>query len=194
MPVLEVKLDPNEDDREAILNPLLAFNDSKAGQDGYKPLAILLRDDEGGIQGGLWAKCYYDWLFVELLFVPEVMRASNWGRSFWLRRSNGPNNKAASGFGLTHSAFRLQVSMKSKDTLCSARWNDIPPIHTREYFCENCFSLLCKVRFGPKGAREQVSNAPEAVIADGPDTACDMDGIRLRGISLVIARRPRSEL
>jgi hypothetical protein len=79
MPVLEMKSDASEDDRKAIAIPLLAFNDSKAGQDGYKPLAILLRDDAGEIQGGPWAKYYYNWLFVGLLFVPEAMRGQQLG-------------------------------------------------------------------------------------------------------------------
>ena len=106
MPVLEVKLDPNEDDRRAILNPLLAFNDSKAGQDGYKPLAILLRDDDDGIQGGLWAKCYYDWLFVELLFVPEVMRGQQLGAKLLAQAEQWAKEQNCIGIWLDTFSFQ----------------------------------------------------------------------------------------
>lgn len=79
MPTMDIKLDATEEDRLAILNPLVAYNRNSAGENKYKPLAILLRDDEGKVQGGLWAKYSYNWLFVELLFVPDFMRGRQLG-------------------------------------------------------------------------------------------------------------------
>ena len=106
MPALETKLDPGEDDRKAILNPLLAFNDSKAGQDGYKPLAILLRDDAGEIQGGLWAKCNYDWLFVELLFVPEAVRGQQLGAKLLAQAEQWAKEESRVGIWLDTLSFQ----------------------------------------------------------------------------------------
>jgi GNAT superfamily N-acetyltransferase len=67
---------PNRADREAILKPLKAFNDSQAEPEGFQELAILLRDPGSGeTVGGLWAKLSYDWLFVDLMFVPQAARS-----------------------------------------------------------------------------------------------------------------------
>jgi GNAT superfamily N-acetyltransferase len=110
MPVLEIKLDPTEDDRKAILNPLLAFNDLKAGQDSYKPLAILLRDDEGEIRGGLWAKCYYGWLFIELLFVPEVMRGQQLGVKLLAQAEQWAKEERCVGIWLDTFSFQAPGS------------------------------------------------------------------------------------
>ena len=67
---------PNRADREAILTPLKAFNDSQAEPEGFQELAILLRDPGSGeTVGGLWAKLSYDWLFVDLMFVPQAARS-----------------------------------------------------------------------------------------------------------------------
>lgn len=71
---------PTEADRKAILLPLITFNESMAGPEGYAPLAILVRDaDDGTTVGGLWGRILNDWLFVELLFVPEPLRRSGLG-------------------------------------------------------------------------------------------------------------------
>lgn len=70
---------PTEADRDAIHRPLIAYNAAKAGPAHYKPLAIVLRDETGVTIGGLWGDCYYEWLFIELLFVPEQLRLQQFG-------------------------------------------------------------------------------------------------------------------
>ena len=71
---------PTEADRKAILLPLIAFNESLAGPEGYAPVAVLIRDaDNGTTVGGLWGRIVNNWLFIELLFVPEPLRRSGLG-------------------------------------------------------------------------------------------------------------------
>lgn len=72
---------PSDADRDAILAPLRAFNASRAGDPGLRPVAILLTDKAGRDVGGLWGKIAYDWLFVELLAVPEEWRGGNHGKA-----------------------------------------------------------------------------------------------------------------
>ena len=67
--------------RQAILDGLVAYNDSKTGPNAYQPLAILITDDSGRIIGGLWGRTVYHWLFTELLFVPESLRGQGVGRT-----------------------------------------------------------------------------------------------------------------
>ena len=71
---------PTEEDRKAILLPLITFNESVAGPEGYAPFAVLIRDADGGSTvGGLWSRIVNNWLFIELLFVPEPSRRSGLG-------------------------------------------------------------------------------------------------------------------
>jgi GNAT superfamily N-acetyltransferase len=66
---------------DAVGDPLGAFNDAKAGDDNYKPLAILIEDEATGMrQGGLWGESFYDWLFVKLFFIPETWRGHGLGQ------------------------------------------------------------------------------------------------------------------
>lgn len=75
---LELVTQPSDDDHNAIRQPLIDYNASKV--DGpWGPLAILPRCDDGAVRGGLWASYCYDWLFVELLVVPEAARGQGLG-------------------------------------------------------------------------------------------------------------------
>src|SRR6476620_6887886 len=72
--------DPPPAEREAILRPLVAYNDSRGGPSGFRLFALLLRERERAETiGGLWAFSAYDWLRVDLLFVPEPLRGQDWG-------------------------------------------------------------------------------------------------------------------
>ena len=70
---------PDEACRNGILGPLVAYNESKTGRSDYRPLIIAIDDSDGNVAGGLWGKTAYDWLFVELLFVPESLRRRGLG-------------------------------------------------------------------------------------------------------------------
>ncbi|MEG8023104.1 GNAT family N-acetyltransferase [Sphingomonas aerolata] len=85
---------PSDADREAVLKPLLAYNTARVGDPRFHPVAILLADETGNHVGGLWGKCAYDWLFVDLLAVPEEHRGENYGRTLMkqaeeIARANG---------------------------------------------------------------------------------------------------------
>lgn len=70
---------PSEDDRAAVLAPLVAYNQNRAGNPQVEPLAIMLTDADGNHVGGLWGRSLYQWLFVELLAVPEAWRGQDYG-------------------------------------------------------------------------------------------------------------------
>jgi GNAT superfamily N-acetyltransferase len=76
---LDVVDDPTPEDREALVAPLRRYNQAHGPLLEVKPLALLLRDEAGNTVGGLWGRTAYDWLYVELLAVPEGMRGSGTG-------------------------------------------------------------------------------------------------------------------
>lgn len=76
---ITISENPSEADRKAVVAPLRAYNISQAGDPRIRPVAILLTDEHGEQVGGLWGRCAYDWLFVELLAVPEAHRGQDHG-------------------------------------------------------------------------------------------------------------------
>ncbi|HEY0292817.1 MAG TPA: GNAT family N-acetyltransferase [Hansschlegelia sp.] len=77
---------PAQEDRDAIVRPLVAFNSESFGPSGFRQIALLLRDPRTGESvGGLWAKASFGWLYVELLVVPEGARRGGLGSALMLR-------------------------------------------------------------------------------------------------------------
>lgn len=66
--------------RQALVAPLRAYNEAKAGPSHYEPLVVALQDESGTVKGGAWGYTAYGWLFVQLLVVPEEARGSGLGR------------------------------------------------------------------------------------------------------------------
>ncbi|MDE1995246.1 MAG: GNAT family N-acetyltransferase [Rhizobiaceae bacterium] len=104
--VITVLDTPSEEDHLAILNPLLAFNDAQTGNDGYEQIGIMLKDEAGQSVGGLWAKLYYDWLFVELLFVPENLRGGDFGTKLLAQAERIAREKSCIGIWLDTFSFQ----------------------------------------------------------------------------------------
>jgi GNAT superfamily N-acetyltransferase len=79
-PLVIVSEKPEQADYQTILKAIVSYNDAAAEPSGYEPVAILIRDaDRNETIGGLWGKVTYDWFFVELLFVPELLRRQKLG-------------------------------------------------------------------------------------------------------------------
>jgi GNAT superfamily N-acetyltransferase len=64
------------DHRAAVLNGLVEFNSLHAAPSKAEALCVALRDTSGAVVGGLFGNNIYDWLAIELLFVPEQLRRS----------------------------------------------------------------------------------------------------------------------
>ena len=69
----------DEETRKAVLAPLVEYNASQAGPSQNRPLAVLVKDDQGAVIGGLWGHTGYDWLFTQLLVVPAALRGRGVG-------------------------------------------------------------------------------------------------------------------
>jgi len=136
-------LEPAEEDRKAILEPLLAYNLAKAGEEHYKRLALFLRDNGNEIQGGLWAKLYYDWLFVDLLFVPEAMRGENLGSKLLRDAEDWAKVRVAKGLGSIPSRFRLLSFTRSKAMMSLAHLRTILG-RTAGFSCVRFFDIGAK--------------------------------------------------
>lgn len=98
---------PGENDRKAVVEALIAFNDKAAGPSGFQPIAVLLQDPAtAATLGGLWGKIVYDWLFVELLVVPEQFRGQGLGAQILGRAEAIAQARGCVGVWLDTYAFQ----------------------------------------------------------------------------------------
>ncbi|MFD1332074.1 GNAT family N-acetyltransferase [Methylopila musalis] len=100
---------PTTADRDAIVRPLIAFNDQAYGPSGFHALAWLARDPATGeTLGGLYGKASYDWLFVELLVVPEALRGQGLGSDMMRRAEAHARDAGLSGVWLDTFGFQAR--------------------------------------------------------------------------------------
>lgn len=72
---------PHLEDIEFILQQLLAFNRKRAGEGNFKQLAIFLRDADNCLAGGLIGSTYWQWLYVDILWIDETWRGQGYGHA-----------------------------------------------------------------------------------------------------------------
>lgn len=99
---------PEPGARDAIVGPLIAFNNSRASQpESYRPLVITLSDsDIGKTLGGLWGATNFSFLRIDLLFVPEGLRGTGLGRTICFKRSKKRLRGIVMEHGWIRTAFK----------------------------------------------------------------------------------------
>ena len=105
---LIVRDNPSDEDRGGIAAPLSKFNSSSGYPPDPKPLAILLVDDDGNTIGGLYGKTIYDWVFVDLLVVPEHLRGSDIGTELMMEAERVAIERGCVGAWLTTFTFQAR--------------------------------------------------------------------------------------
>jgi GNAT superfamily N-acetyltransferase len=119
--------------RTAIVNPLLAYNDAKTGRQDFRLLVLTLTGEDGGIEGGLWGRTSYDWLFIELLVVPEAMRGKGIGTELMRRAEIEALARGCHHAWLDTLVFQARGFYETLGYSCFAELADYPPGFAR-YF------------------------------------------------------------
>ncbi len=94
--------------RQAILGRLREFNAAQAGPSGVEPLCIAILDDDGAVEGGLYATSAFDWLVIELLFVPERLRGSGVGSQLMAKAEELARARGCIGAWLDTFSFQAR--------------------------------------------------------------------------------------
>ena len=129
---LELKQDGTVEDRAAIARRLDAYNDSQTGVEPDLPLAILIRSpSDGAIEGGLWGRSYYRWLFIELLFIPEPSRKVGLGTRIMDLAEAEARRRGCLGAWLDSFSFQAPGFYEKRGYKIFAQLDDYPPGQSR---------------------------------------------------------------
>ncbi|MXP65138.1 GNAT family N-acetyltransferase [Roseomonas sp. M0104] len=96
------------EDRAAIVATLTRFNESRVGPSNMRPLALLLKDAGGETLGGLWGRTGYDWMFIELLAVPEALQGRGLGAELMRRAEAVAVERGCAGIWLDTFSFQAR--------------------------------------------------------------------------------------
>ena len=127
--------------RAAIAGPLIAFNLAKTGRSDYRPLIIAIDDPEGRVIGGLWGRTVYDWLFVELLFVPDALRGRGVGSEVMKRAEDEALTRGCHSAWLDTFEFQARGFYERLGYICFAELRDYPAGVTR-YFMKKALKEI----------------------------------------------------
>ena len=131
---IEQSQNPTDAEREAILIPLRAYNTAQAGPGNPQPLALLVRDDNGETLGGLYGRFFYQWLFIELLSVPEQARGQGLGSKLMQMAEDLAREKECVGIWLDTFDFQAPEFYKRLGYSELGQIADYPPGHKRHFF------------------------------------------------------------
>ena len=84
----------------------MAYNRANAPDPNFEHLGLLLKSSSGETMGGLWGRSAYEWLFVELLFVPETLRGAGVGTSLMRQAEQVARDRGCTGVWLDTFAFQ----------------------------------------------------------------------------------------
>src|SRR5687767_2061964 len=119
--------------RAAIAGPLSAYNQAKTGRNDYRPLIIAVDDDDGRVIGGLWGRTVYEWLFVELLVVPDALRGRGLGSELMQLAEEEALKRGCHSAWLDTFEFQARGFYERLGYSCFAELRDYPPGFAR-YF------------------------------------------------------------
>jgi len=119
---------------EAIFRALEASSESVIGLAVVKWLVIPLHDATGHVVGGLWGCTNFQWLHVQMLFVPEGQRGRGIGAALMASaeaeaRARGCRGVHVDTFSFQAVSFYRGLGYRSFGTL-----EDYPPGHSQVYF------------------------------------------------------------
>lgn len=123
--------------RDAIVGPLVAFNAERTGRSDFKPLAVSIADTEGRVIGGLWGRTTYDWLFVELLFVPEGLRGRGVGADLMGRAEREAVSRGCHSAWLDTFEFQARGFYERLGYRCFGELADYPPGFSRYFMTKS---------------------------------------------------------
>ena len=131
---IELSKNATQEEREAILTPLRAYNASKAGATVSEQIALLVRNDSDEILGGLYGRVFFQWFFIELLSVPEQARGQGMGSKLMEMAEDLAREKECIGIWLDTFDFQAPEFYKKHGYSELGHIADYPPGHKRFFF------------------------------------------------------------
>ena len=118
---------------EVISGSLTEFNTQQAGDDAGKNLCYILQSPSGEIVGGVIGATYWNWLYINLMWVREDLRGQGYGQQLLTLAEDEARKRGAKHAYLDTFSFQAPGFYQKSGYEEFGRLEDFPPGHTR-YF------------------------------------------------------------
>jgi GNAT superfamily N-acetyltransferase len=113
---------------------LREFNTKQAGEDHRKELCLVLYSPDQQIVGGVIAEIYWNWLFINVMWVKEDLRGSGFGEKLLKRTEEEAAKLGARHAFLDTFTFQAPGFYEKNGYTAFGKLNDFPPGHQRIFY------------------------------------------------------------
>lgn len=136
-PTITLVDQPNDAVINGIRDRLVADLDPHApGTVAFVLLSWEMRDETGLLIGGLNARAQFDWLFISALWIAEAWRGQGLGRRLLVAAETEARMRGLFGAWLDTFDFSAPGFYEACGYTCFGRIEDMPPGHTRCFYCK----------------------------------------------------------
>lgn len=126
--------EPAPQERDMLAAPLLTYNEALLGPPIIHPVAVLIRtQDDRRVLGGLWGRTSFRCLFVELLFIPDLLRGKGLGTQLLARAEEVAKARGCLGAWLDTFSPNAREFYERQGYELFGAIADYPPGNTRSF-------------------------------------------------------------
>ena len=118
----------------AILDGLSAYNTAIAGSRNTQPLWLVGKDENGVVQVGLKGETFYNWLYIDWLWIADHLRGQDYGSKLLLQAECAAKERGCMGAFLYTYQFQAPDFYQKHGYKEFGRLENLPPGHSRIYF------------------------------------------------------------
>jgi len=118
---------------EIIGGGITDYNTQQAGDDQGKNLCFVLRSSDQKIVGGVIGATYWDWLYINLMWITEELRGRGYGQQLLMLAEEEGRKRGAKQVYLDTFSFQAPGFYKKYGYEVFGKLHDFPPGHQR-YF------------------------------------------------------------
>ena len=119
---------------QTILRGLEAHTIPRTGPAHARPLAIPVRDPDGTVTGGLWATTAFQWLYIQLIFLPESRRGRGLGAALLNAAEAEAHHRGCVGAHVTAWSWQAAPFYEKRGYTLFGTLRDYPPGHDLLHF------------------------------------------------------------
>ncbi|UWM74123.1 GNAT family N-acetyltransferase [Rhizobium sp. WSM4643] len=133
MPEFELTAAPSTEELAAITDALSAFNNSDVGPSDRRPLAVLIRDTDGKVTGGLSGFTAWGWLFTQMLYIPDTLRGTGISGNILAKAEEEARARGCRGAWIDTFSTRALRAYLSQGYEVFGELEDFPEGRTRSF-------------------------------------------------------------
>ncbi|MEJ2011735.1 MAG: GNAT family N-acetyltransferase [Anaerolineales bacterium] len=108
-----------------------SFNRQQAGENNFQRLCYVVQAPDQEIVGGVLGETYFDWLFIELLWVKEEFRGRGYGHHLLRLAEELARERGAKNVYLDTFSFQAPEFYKKRGYQVFGELAEFPPGHRR---------------------------------------------------------------